>query len=149
VFQKLFPYTKVSSSRSVASRFLGVSRTVQSKASSRGTRVIAVNRRGYAPSTPYTEDEVKLITGDKAAQTQFLQREGHDYATLLAKIVEKYGLGKVAVVAWSMASGWVSAMMGNLDTAPPEAVSALQRHLDTVIIHGTSPVRWAQSSFSL
>lgn len=136
MFKKLFHYTNRPSSRKPLARLLDVFKKTQAIASQQNARVIAFNRRGYAPSSAYTEAETKSLTGSKEAQEKFLQQEGHDYATVVAKLIGQYKLGKVVVVGWSLSAGWISAMVGNLSSLPSEVISSLEGHLDTVILHG-------------
>ena len=81
-------------------------------ASNVGFRFIAVNRRGYPGSTPFTEDELAIgHSSDLASQSSFLRARGLEIGELLVYLIDTLALppiideghgGGISVMGWSL-----------------------------------------------
>ena len=61
-----------------------------------GIRLVAINRRDYAGSTPYSQFEHDRLMGvDEAAHRDALLQEGQELATFLEQLVKALGIPKV------------------------------------------------------
>ncbi|KAF9550052.1 alpha/beta-hydrolase [Agrocybe pediades] len=108
-------------------------------ASSRNVRIICINRRGYPGSTPYTNDEDRIITsGTDEERCDFLHRQGADLATFVHRIIQQQDLSKeggITLVGWSMGNifllATIVALVGHVDA---EVKSNLLKFIKSVVL---------------
>lgn len=112
-------------------------------------RILEVNRRGYEPTTLYTDDELKDLSGENGVDgyKAFWQRRALEIANLLLKLVQEKNLPAinakedgVVLMGWSMGTASCFGFLGQTD-APgiTEKYEALKTHLRGVILYGTYP----------
>ncbi|KAI5888703.1 glycoside hydrolase family 71 protein [Schizophyllum commune H4-8] len=107
-----------------------------------GVRLIAVNRRGYPGSSPYTAAEsFTLKNGTLEERAAIYRDEGHHYAQLLDALVQDgtVGPGGVALVAWSIANAHLSATIAAVHELPDVTRERLSKHLRTFIYFEAVP----------
>ena len=116
-----------------------------------GIRLVAINRRDYAGSTPYSQFEHDRLMGvDEAAHRDALLQEGQELATFLEQLVKALGIPKVqtgsdgakvgglAVLGWSSGNLPVLSMLGNALDLPESQQVVLRDYLRTSVIYGQS-----------
>ncbi|KAI0922398.1 hypothetical protein AcV7_005942 [Taiwanofungus camphoratus] len=104
-----------------------------------GLRFVALNRRDYPQSTPYSSAELTVLSnGTDAEKTTFLQDRGIEIATFIDTFIQQENLpavssdgksGGVAVLGWSLGNSFTIATIANVDTLP----AAVQQRLGSYI----------------
>ncbi|EMD39248.1 hypothetical protein CERSUDRAFT_47214 [Gelatoporia subvermispora B] len=106
-------------------------------------RLVAINRRGYLGSTPYTFDELEAFQRDDTAKEAFVRSRGLEMALFVDQFIQEHQLppisvdgkaGWVAVLGWSMGSSFALCAVAHSDALPPESSARLQSHLRTLIL---------------
>lgn len=109
-------------------------------ASSRTTRIICVNRRGYPGSTPYTANELKVLHhGSDDERLAFLQEEGFLLGLFIDGLITTHSLpkqGGVSIAGWSMGSIYTLALRSALVYFPHHIRLRLKAYLKSFIIWG-------------
>lgn len=127
-----------------------VFKRVHALAQDRGIRFVALNRRNYPGSTPYSEEETNVLrNGTKEERDAYLRNRGHEIALFIDRFIEKTdiapiftttGGGGIALLAWSAGSGLLTAMIAHADTLPRPVQSRLSSYIRSLIFqesHGT------------
>ncbi|KAK2467226.1 hypothetical protein APHAL10511_000775 [Amanita phalloides] len=117
---------------------------VQAAAPKKGARFVATNRRNYPGSTPFSEAEINvLINGTKEQKDAFNQDRGHEIAMFIQKLIEKENIppitadgksGGVAVLGWSLGTGYADATIAYADTLPSDVRSHLSKYIRSLTI---------------
>lgn len=119
-----------------------------------GLRIIALNRRDYVGSTPFTTAELDdLLSDDDAKHRQFLQARGLEIARFLVWVIDELKIppkteavidgesktyGGLALMGWSLGNIQTILVLGHLMTYPREVVEKLKLFFRTLFIYGTS-----------
>ena len=129
-----------------ARRTAAVFKRVQDVAINQGVRYIALNRRNYPGSTPYTQEEMNvLINGNKEQKDGWHRDHGHEVGMFIYKLIEKGGIppisadrktGGIVIHGWSAGAGDAMAMVAHADTLPEDVRSCLASHMRALIIQG-------------
>ncbi|KAL5498105.1 hypothetical protein ACEPAH_2235 [Sanghuangporus vaninii] len=108
-------------------------------------RVIALNRRDYVGSTPYSKSELAIInSNDDRAFPAFLQARGLEIARFLVWVIKEKNIpranadgkeGGLAVLGWSLGNLITMAFMRYLKTYPSEIVETIRPYLRTFYIY--------------
>ncbi|KZV92615.1 alpha/beta-hydrolase [Exidia glandulosa HHB12029] len=104
-----------------------------------GLRFVALNRRGYPGTTPYTAEEQALLTAsDTGSHALFHCRQGLAIARAVLEILTDPALAlpescKVGLLGWSTGNWFVLALLSVLDD--PELLSAEREVLSARITH--------------
>ncbi|KAI5121420.1 hypothetical protein M0805_006183 [Coniferiporia weirii] len=108
-------------------------------------RIIALNRRDYTGSTPFSPAELADLTGSsEPAHTRFLQARGAEIARFLVRMVVEKNLprasadgksGGLALLGWSLGNLTTMAFVSNLDTYPREVLETLEPYLRTFFMY--------------
>ena len=128
---------------------IGIFRRMFPFAKKHGIRLVAINRRDYAGSTPYTPLEHDRLMGtDEPAHRAALLQEGQELATFLEHLVRALDIAKVhtaqdgtrtgglAVLGWSSGNLPVLSMLGNALDLPQSQQDVLRDYLRTSVIYG-------------
>ncbi|CAK5282969.1 unnamed protein product [Mycena citricolor] len=111
--------------------------------SSNHVRVIALNRREYPGSSPYSPQELDLLTrGSEAQKSQLLAEMGRDLALFIAGVAASLSLpGSIAVVGWSVGSLMVLSIAASMDMLPEDARQTLTTSVRSMILfrHAEGP----------
>ncbi|ETW81374.1 Esterase/lipase/thioesterase [Heterobasidion irregulare TC 32-1] len=98
---------------------------VSALAGAAGMRFVAVNRREYKGSTPFSDAEKAVLTnGTDEQKLQWLRDRGNELAT-----------GGVALLGWSMGVSTTIATIANVDSFAPDIQLSLGSHLRAHIMH--------------
>ncbi|TFK73131.1 hypothetical protein BDN72DRAFT_762223 [Pluteus cervinus] len=107
-------------------------------------RIVAINRRDYAPTTLLTSAEIAVMSqGDTGAQTYFQQR-GNEIGLFIDKWLQQNtiptvhnGQGGIAIVGWSLGTVTAHSFLAHLDTLPAATLNRLAPYIHTVLLHDT------------
>ncbi|KAJ7489033.1 hypothetical protein FB451DRAFT_1337031 [Mycena latifolia] len=121
-------------------------------APSRGVRVVALNRRSFPGSTPFTPEELNIaLTGGSGDDERDVQMEarGHEIGTFIATFIKRFNLpppsndgktGGAILFGWSLGSLSLLAVIGTADTMPEATRSVLSSHVRSLIVYETAPI---------
>ncbi|EPQ60079.1 hypothetical protein GLOTRDRAFT_31344 [Gloeophyllum trabeum ATCC 11539] len=99
-------------------------------------RIVALNRRGYPSSTPYTHSELEALRGqDKDAQATRLRALALQIASFVHWFVQTEKIGQAAVLAWSAGNVFALAMLAHAHTFPPEIAGTIEQHCRCIILY--------------
>ncbi|RPD52530.1 alpha/beta-hydrolase [Lentinus tigrinus ALCF2SS1-7] len=108
-------------------------------------RFVAISRRGYPGSTPFTPDEITALSTDSDDQKEaFLRARGTEVALFIDKFIEKFDLppissdgssGGIALMGWSLGCSVALSVVSHMDTYPQRVQDRLGAHLRTLILH--------------
>lgn len=119
---------------------------VQDVAIKQGVRFVALNRRNYPGSTPYTPEEINtLLNGTKEQRDGWHKDRGHEVGMFIYKLIEKGGIppisadrktGGIVIHGWSAGAGDANAMIAHAGTLPEDVRSRLASYMRALIIQG-------------
>ncbi|KAK7679652.1 hypothetical protein QCA50_017364 [Cerrena zonata] len=116
-------------------------------ASENNIRIITVNQRDHRQSSPYTKEELALLTSpEKDKQDAFYKTRVRDLANLLTFLIEKENLiptssdnqsGGLSVAFWSSANSWMTSFMTYADEVITDArqKDTLARYIRAFIMY--------------
>ena len=124
----------------------GIFQRVLPLAASKGLRLIAINRRDYAPTTLFDETELKeLSSNDPALRENFLHNRGIELCLFTDHIIDELSLppstddgsnGGVAWMGWSLGNANpIAAVVAGM-SLPDKIKDRLQNYLRKLIIYG-------------
>ncbi|KAF8343237.1 hypothetical protein F5887DRAFT_973984 [Amanita rubescens] len=132
-----------------------VFKRVQNVAIKQGVRFVALNRRNYPGSTPYTPEEINaLLNGTKEQRDGWHKDRGHEVGVFIYKLIEKGGIppisadrktGGIVIHGWSAGAGDASAMIAYADTLPEDVRSRLALYMRALIIQDSHSVMFGAS----
>ena len=123
-------------------------------ATSRGIRVVCINRRDYPGSTLCTTDELKVIY-DRSDEERaaFLNARGVEIALFLDSLIDVLGLpaptedgtnGGLELMGWSMGTMFVMCTAASIPSFPPHVQTRLQLYVRRMILFGK--LDWASET---
>ncbi|KAH8114769.1 Alpha/Beta hydrolase protein [Phellopilus nigrolimitatus] len=107
-------------------------------------RIIALNRRDYAGSTPFSDTELDVLNGkDVRAHRDFLRQRGLEIAHFLVWVISENNIprisggtsGGLALLGWSLGNVTTLSFLTHLDSYPREIIAALEPYLKTFFIY--------------
>ncbi|KAL5488023.1 hypothetical protein ACEPAI_6131 [Sanghuangporus weigelae] len=108
-------------------------------------RVIALNRRDYVGSTPFSESELDILKdGTDEAKEQFMRTRGLEIARFLVWLVKELNIppasedgksGGIALLGWSLGNITTMAFLGNLSSYAEDITETLEPYLRTFFIY--------------
>jgi pimeloyl-ACP methyl ester carboxylesterase len=127
----------------------GIYERVQTLAKTSNVRFVAITRRGYKGSTPYSEAELKVMNGGpEEEKSAFMVNRGVDILTFIDKFLTEKNVplepakngnpGGVAIIGWSMGNSETNAAIANFAALAPDAQARLAPLIHTLILHGQS-----------
>ncbi|KAK7025984.1 hypothetical protein VNI00_015814 [Paramarasmius palmivorus] len=121
------------------SAFVGAGfEALQSLAPTNNIRMVAMNRRGYRGSTPYTDAEIE---GFKKGTKGSLNRVGLVIISFLKTFIEREKIpraasgGGVVVMGWSTGVTFTLSLFSDLDSLDSETRSLLEEYLKHLILY--------------
>ncbi|KAL4067414.1 Alpha/Beta hydrolase protein [Scleroderma yunnanense] len=119
-------------------------------ASSHNYRLVCPYRRGYTPSTPWTDEEVALYkSADVEDGKKHLRLAGLQIARFLVQFAasqsipkhnEEQKTGGIILIGWSLGTLYLNATLANVDGLVAEELEALKSYLHAVIYFDTFAV---------
>ncbi|KAF4596297.1 hypothetical protein EYR40_008016 [Pleurotus pulmonarius] len=105
----------------------------------KGVRFVAINRRGYRGSTPFSEEEVSVLNqGTDAQKSAWLLDRSREYASFIDIFIERYHLpapspdgksGGIGVLGWSAGTTFSAALIANISSYTPRIQQRLSSYL--------------------
>ncbi|KAM5543809.1 hypothetical protein V8D89_002426 [Ganoderma adspersum] len=109
-----------------------------------GVRFVAVNRRDYPGSTPFSADEIGVLnSGTDDQKADFLKARGVEFATFVDLFAEKNSLppisadgstGGFAVLGWSLGCSFALASVAAVDALPAPAQARWKDGMRSLIL---------------
>jgi pimeloyl-ACP methyl ester carboxylesterase len=128
---------------------IGIFRKAVDGAHSHGLRVIAVDRRHYGESTPFTEAELAPLKAEDALETgaiePFMDRRAVELAKLIQRLVETDSLpkpdaqhhhGGVILMGWSIGNAFGLDFLARSARLPSELRTVISTYVRGYIIYG-------------
>jgi hypothetical protein len=118
---------------------LGIFERLSPLASPENFRIIAVNRRVYSGSTPYTQEElITLNEGSESEVLGFLSNQGIYLALFIDALIQQLDLPKksVAVAGWSLGSLFLSLVVNSIVELDKTSRDRLADHVCSFIYWG-------------
>ncbi|KAK0432326.1 Alpha/Beta hydrolase protein [Armillaria borealis] len=118
-------------------------------APSKGVRFVALDRRPFPGSTPFSVEELGVLKAagtDDAQQEAFVEARGHEIAIFIDTFVQKFNLppisggGGVALLGWSLGAALASAAISSTGTLPEDTCKRLERYMRAVILYEPGPI---------
>ncbi|KAL1747636.1 Alpha/Beta hydrolase protein [Schizophyllum fasciatum] len=120
----------------------GIAHRIAEQAHAEGVRFVGINRRGYAGSTPYSPEEVRVFDEGSSDERSVLYRhEGRHYAYLLDALIKDQTIGKggAALIAWSAGNAYLSATIDAINDVPGEVRERLSAAMKAFIYYDPPP----------
>ncbi|KAK0477400.1 Alpha/Beta hydrolase protein [Armillaria novae-zelandiae] len=118
-------------------------------APNKGIRFVALDRRPFPGSTPFSVEELGVLRDtatDYAQQEAFIEARGHEVGIFIDAFIQKFNLppissgGGVALLGWSLGTALVSATISNVGTLPEDTCKRLERYMRSVILYEPGPI---------
>ena len=128
--------------------FVGIFGRMLPYASKYGLRLIAINMRDYAGSTPYTDDELaEFANSDVKVQASAVRKLGREFGGFMVFVCTSLGIpattvldgqkrGGLAFLTWSMSNMGLVSVLGDPRTLDDAQKTILQRYLRTAFAYG-------------
>jgi hypothetical protein len=108
-------------------------------------RLVAVQRRGYEGSTPYTEDELEAIRDGSA---DYVDANAMLFGLLIEHLIRVHRLpepriqggGGVVLLGWSLGCARTNAFLSDYRLFGEERYQLLQRYLVGMVLYGRIPI---------
>ena len=119
---------------------------VQDAAIKKGVRFVALNRRNYPGTTPYSEaDNSALVNGTKEQKDAWHRDRGHEVGMFIHKFINKENLppisadrktGGIILLGWSAGACEANATIAHANTLPSDVRSHLALYVRSLIVQG-------------
>ncbi|KAF9002893.1 hypothetical protein BDQ17DRAFT_1480913 [Cyathus striatus] len=107
-------------------------------ATAKGLRLICLNRREYAGSTSFTQEEIKTLNdGSETERENLLAQQGVEYALFVDGIIKECELpkeGGVIIAGWSLGNLFLLSILASISSLPSEVQERLTTHLTRAIL---------------
>lgn len=118
-------------------------------AAAHNLRLVTVNQRDYPGSSPLNELELaNVLSSEPERQVAVLRDWGLEFATFVARFIEKENIpaprcvngdktvGGISIMGWSQGVAPLLAILANIDAMNASTSAVLEQYLRTVFIHG-------------
>ncbi|KAF7331333.1 AB hydrolase-1 domain-containing protein [Mycena kentingensis (nom. inval.)] len=107
-------------------------------AAANGLRVLCINRREYAESNLYTDEELDIFaSGTQEQRAALLAGQGRDLALCVDGLIQRLRLpkaGGVALIGWSLGATFLCSILASIESLPAPAKKRLVDHVHTTIL---------------
>ncbi|KAJ3575316.1 hypothetical protein NP233_g1187 [Leucocoprinus birnbaumii] len=139
------PYTTIFAVHGMAFNS-GIFEPVQALSKAANVRFVAVTRRNYRGSSPFTEEELRVVNrGSEEEKTAFVVNRGLEFLNFIDKFLMQNQIpvqaaqngapGGIVVLGWSLGNTVALSAIANLKSATPEVQTRLGPLIHTLIIH--------------
>ncbi|OSD07671.1 hypothetical protein PYCCODRAFT_1448944 [Trametes coccinea BRFM310] len=118
---------------------------VMSPATSASIRFVAINRRDYPGSTPFTPDDLKSVTsGTNEEKAAFVKARGLELASFIDQFIVRNNIppvskegkhGGFALIGWSYGSFVALSAVANVDALDAPARARWTSHMRALVLH--------------
>ncbi|KAG6918723.1 hypothetical protein DXG01_012208 [Tephrocybe rancida] len=114
----------------------GVFQRLENLAGSRQLRTIALNRREYPGTSPYTIAERRVIcNGSSIERADVMQQQGVLISLAVDTIIQQLSLPTgVAIAGWSLGSAFLVSMIASVNALPEDLRLRLKNHVKSFIL---------------
>ncbi|KAK0499101.1 Alpha/Beta hydrolase protein [Armillaria luteobubalina] len=121
-------------------------------ARSKGVRFVAIQRRPFPGSTPFTAEELNVVlTGgsSEADRDAQITARGHEIASFVDAFIQKFKLpalsddgktGGVALLGWSVGGAFPLAAVASSGTLPADVQARFSSYLRSLIVYESAPL---------
>ncbi|KAK0201370.1 Alpha/Beta hydrolase protein [Desarmillaria ectypa] len=118
-------------------------------APSKGVRFVALDRRPFPGSTPFSAEELGVLQAagtNHAQQEAFVEARGHEIAIFIDTFIQKYNLspissgGGATLLGWSLGAALVSVAISSISTLSEDIRIRLNRYIRSVILYEPGPI---------
>jgi pimeloyl-ACP methyl ester carboxylesterase len=121
-------------------------------ARSNGVRFVAIQRRPFPGSTPFTAEELNVVlTGgsSEADRDAQIAARGHEIASFVDAFIQKFKLpplsddgkiGGVALLGWSVGGAFPVAAVASSGTLPTDVQARLSSYVRSLIVYESAPL---------
>jgi hypothetical protein len=112
-----------------------------------GLRIVAINRRDYPHSSPFSPAELDtMATGSDTDKVIFLSNRGLEIMTFIDEFIQQYELppisgdgktGGVALAGWSLGNLVTCAAISSAERLSPDCKFRLAKYLRALVLQGT------------
>lgn len=125
---------------------------VMSVASSNGVRFVAIQRRPFPGSTPFTDQELNVtLTGGSGDEERNFEIEmrGHEIASFVDIFIQNHNLPRVSndgksggasLLGWSVGGAYVVAAIASTGTLPVDVQTRLGAYVRSMIVYEAAPI---------
>lgn len=114
----------------------------------RGVRFVAMNRRSFPGSTPFTDEELNVAMngGTEEQKDAQIQSRGNEIATFIDNFIQQKDLppiskdgkaGCIVLLGWSVGAPFALAMVASSSTLPADVRVRLGSHIRSLILYGS------------
>ncbi|KAH9918265.1 Alpha/Beta hydrolase protein [Fomitopsis serialis] len=117
---------------------------IQALAHSSNLRVVAINRRGYAGSTPFTPEEAAApLTGSDEDKAAYIANRGIEIASFIDIFIQKHNIppiaagrkgGGVGLLGWSAGNVSTVSAVAHVGALPPEVQKRLALYMRALVM---------------
>lgn len=127
----------------------GVFEKMLAAAPKKGVRVVAIQRRPFSGSTPFSAEELKitLTGGTEAERAEYSEARGHELALFISKFISNFNLppasgtkGGSILLGWSVGGILPVLAVGHSKTLPNDVKERLGAHIRSVIVYESAPL---------
>lgn len=124
----------------------GIFSKVQALAGPAGLRLVAINRRDYIGSTPYSNAELDVVNNGTVAQRDdFMKARGIELGIFMDKFMQQNNIpalsadgraGGAAVIGWSVGNIFTLSTIANIHALPEDVQARLASRIHTLVMQG-------------
>lgn len=125
---------------------IAIFKRVQGVAIKKGVRFVALSRRGYPGTAPYSEEELNVLNnGTKEQKDAWHRDRGHEVGMFIHKLIVKEKLppisadrktGGIVLLGWSAGGSLANATIAHVETLPSEVRTRLALCIRSLIVQG-------------
>jgi pimeloyl-ACP methyl ester carboxylesterase len=125
---------------------LGVFQKVIDDATSHNIRAIAINRRGYKDSSPFTPEELAPLAAEGRTpedSKKFMKGQAVELADFIKHLIDNNMVsrrhkdqGGITLLGWSLGNAYVIDFLSHVSTLPDELSTLMKNYLSGYIVFG-------------
>jgi pimeloyl-ACP methyl ester carboxylesterase len=123
--------------------FIAVFNKISAISVSSNVRFVAINRRGYAGSTKYSDDEARVVLGGSDEEKEvYIASRGSEILSFIDTFIRQNRIppaeerGGVILLGWSIGTFPILSALSQIDSLGHERQELLQSYIKSVILHG-------------
>ncbi|KAI0317447.1 kinase-like domain-containing protein [Amylostereum chailletii] len=122
----------------------GVWKRISELSATVNLRIVAINRRPYGGSTPFSPEELSLLAGSDDEKLKFITNRGVEIATFIDQFIQRFNIppipadgkgGGAAILPWSAGHGSVISALSNLNNLHEDTRARFASHIRALIMY--------------
>ncbi|KDR73326.1 hypothetical protein GALMADRAFT_142438 [Galerina marginata CBS 339.88] len=116
----------------------------------KGIRFIALNRRNYPGSSPFTPEELDVVLkGTEEEKDAWMKDRGHEVGKFISQIIQEKNLppispdgkaGGIVLLGWSLGVGETNAAIAHADTLASSIRDRLKSYIRAYVLQECAPI---------